>query len=249
MKRLLGLVCVAFAVVAPGVAARADEASDALDKGIKALGGEEKYSKAAGFTSKTKAILTIQGNDNELTGRTTSVGLSRFRSEAEGEFNGQAFKVMTVIDGDKGWRKFGDNIMPLEGDQLANEKRVLYLQAAPSLVPLKGKEFKVEKAGEEKVGDKPATVLKVTGPDGKDFKLFLDKETGLPAKLTATVPGFMGDEVEQETLFKNYKDFDGIKKPTKVEIKRDGQTFLTQDLVEFKVLDKAPSDDTFAEPK
>ena len=83
----------------------------------------------------------------------------------------------------------------LEGDGLANEKRSVYLQVIPiTLVPLKGKGFKYEAGGEEKVGDKPAVILKVTGPDGKDFTLYFDKESGLPVKLVAKVIGFQGQE-------------------------------------------------------
>ena len=52
-----------------------------------------------------------------------------------------------------------------------------YLQVVPiTLIPLKDKAFKVESAGEEKVGEKPAAALKVTGPDGKDFTLLFDKD-------------------------------------------------------------------------
>ena len=116
------------------------------------------------------------------------------------------------------------------------------------LVHLKGKGFKIEAAGEEKVGDKPAAVVKVTGPDSKDFKLFFDKESGLPVKLVATVVGFDGNEFTQETTYENYKDFDGIKKATKVDAKRDGEKFVSTELTEFKVLDKVEPD-TFSQPK
>ena len=60
-------------------------------------------------------------------------------------------------------------------------RQLAYLQAVTSTVlPLKTKAFKVEAAPDEKVGDKPATVVKGTGPDGKTFVLYFDKETGLP---------------------------------------------------------------------
>ena len=66
----------------------------------------------------------------------------------------------------------------------------------------KGKGFKIEAAGEEKVGDKPAAVVKVTGPDSKDFKLFFDKESGLPVKLVATVARIRRrDEFTQESTY------------------------------------------------
>ena len=135
----------------------------------------------------------------------------------EGEFNGNQFKAITVVNGDKGWRKFADNLMEMEADGLAGEKRNFYLMVTSlTLVPLTGTGFKIESAPEEKVGDKAAAGLKVTGPDGKDFKLYFDKETGLPVKQVARVLGFMGDEFTQERHFSQYKDFNGIKRPTKI---------------------------------
>ena len=123
-----------------------------------------------------------------------------------------------------------------------------YLDALPAtLVPLKGKDYKLEAAGEEKVDGKPALGIKVTGPDKKDFTLYFDKESGLPVKLVAKVSGFQGDEFTQETTYKDYKDFGGIKKATKHESKRDGEPFVTSEINEFKVLDKV-DDKTFSEP-
>jgi hypothetical protein len=137
----------------------------------------------------------------------------------------------------------------LDKDSLAGQKRSVYLSVIPvTLVPLKGKGFKLESAGEAKVGDKPAVGIKATAPDGKDFTLYFDKESGLPVKMVAKVMGFMGEEVLQETIYGGYKDFDGIKKATKIESKRDGEKFQTAEVVEFKVLDKADAK-TFTEPK
>ena len=156
---------------------------------------------------------------------------------------------MVVLNGDKGWRKFGENDMEMDAEAIANEKRTIYINAIPTNpVQLKGTGFKVEAASEEKVGDKPATVIKVTAPDGKDFKLYFDKESGLPVKLVAKVVGFMGEEFTQETTYSDYKDFDGIKKATKVSSKRDGEKFVDIEITEFKILDKV-GPETFAQPK
>src|SRR5262249_14095143 len=132
---------------------------------------------------------------------------------------------------------------------IANEKRAIYLQVVPVLiVPLKGEGFKVESAGEEKVGDKSAAVIKATGPDGKDFKLYFDKESGLPVKLVANVVGFGGNEFTQESTYSEDKDFNGIKKATKMESKRDGEPFVKGEVTEFKVLEMVDPQ-TFAKPE
>ena len=154
------------------------------------------------------------------------------------------FKGVTVLNGDKGWRKFGDNENEMDADAVTNEKQRINIQAIPTtLVQLKGKGFKIESAAEEKVGDKPAVGIKVTGPEGKEFKLYFDKESGLPVKLVATVAGFGGEDFTHgETTFSDYKNFDGIKKATKSLVQAATVTNLpTWRLPEFKVLDQVPA--------
>jgi hypothetical protein len=251
MNRLPGAVVGAVLVGILVGPARADEkeAKAILDKGIAAIGGAEKLGKVVAVTWKTKGKLTINDAENSIEIKSTAQGLDKFRSEFQGEFNGNEVKGVTVLDGKKAWRKFGDNVMDLDDDAVANEKRTVYLGLTPALlVPLKSAGFKIDTDGEEKVDGKDASVLKVTGPDGKDFKLSFDKADGLPVKLVATVVGFNGEEYKQDTAFSAYKDFGGIKKATKVSSKRNGEKFLDQEVLEFKVLDKVEPD-TFSEPK
>jgi hypothetical protein len=251
MKRFLVAVLSVSLVHVAGGLSRADEkdASPIIDKAIKALGGEEKLGKIKAYSVKYKGTISFGGNDNEFTSKSTHEGLDHLRSEFEGKFGDNEVKGTTVLNGDKGWRKFGEMEMEFEGDAVTNEKRTNYLAVIPGMpFHLKGKGFKVEATGEEKVGEKPAAVVKVTGPEGKEFKLFFDKESGLPVKSVATVVGFDGTEFTQESAYENYKEFDGVKKATKIESKRDGEKFVTIELQEFKVLDKVEPE-TFSQPK
>jgi len=251
MKPFLGAALAIFFVAAAGYPARADDKDPnaILDKAIKAMGGEEKLKKLDAMTWKSKASIIINGDSNDITLNSTVQGLDHYRTEFEGKFQDNPFKGVVVLNGKKGWRKFGDQAMDMDEDAVANEKRQLYLQVIPTkLVILNEKGYKLEAADEQKVGDKPAAGIKVTTPDGKDFTIYFDKETGLPARVVAKVVGFDGQEFTQETTYKDYKDFDGIKKATKVESKRNGQKYLDQEVTDFKVLDKADAD-AFDEPK
>jgi hypothetical protein len=252
MARFICVVSAALLMcgVAGLLRANQDDGTKAiLDKAIKALGGEAKLSKAKAITWKTKGTISIGGNDNEFTGETTVQGLDHLRTSFEGDFGGNKVQGMVVLAGDKGWRLFGGNKMEMDKDAVANEKRTLYLQVVPALVlPLRDKAFKVESAGEEKVGGKAAAVLKITAPDSKTFQLSFDKESGLPVKLVAKVLGFMGEEFTQETTFAGYKDFNGINRATKTESKRDGERFVTGQVTDFRVLDKVDPK-IFAEPE
>jgi hypothetical protein len=252
MTRTIAAVVVAALVAACGGPARAADDKDTqaiLDKAMQALGGKDKLSKIHAGSWKSDGIIIIGGNDNKFSSQTTVQGLNQFRQEFKGEFGGNEVKGVTVVNGDKGWRKFGDMEMEMDADALANQKRNIYLTVIPMvLTPLTGAAFKVEPADTTKVGDKPAVGIKVTPPDGKEFTLYFDKESGLPVKQVAKVVGFNGDEFTQETTYSDYKEMDGIKKATKVESKRNGEKFIEQKLTEFKILEKVPPK-TFAKPE
>jgi hypothetical protein len=251
MKRFFGIVLVAtFASgLVNSVRAEDENAKATIDKAIKALGGEEKLAKAEAFTWKSKGKFIINGSDNNFNSHITVQGFDQYRSEFEGEFNGNAVKGVTVLNGNKGWRKFGDQLIEMNEDQLANEKRSIYLMVIPTtLVALKDKKVEIGTVGEEKVGDKQAVAIKGKGPDGKEFTIYFDKESGVPIKLVAKMSDPRGGEFTVETSFADYKDFDGIQKATKIESKRDGEKFLEAELTEYKVVDKVDAS-TFDQPK
>jgi RNA polymerase sigma factor (sigma-70 family) len=219
-----------------------------LDKAIKAVGGEAKLKSATAVFWKAQGKNFNDGNESAFTNESTVQGIGKLRMEWHEQVDGNVVFGVTVLNGEKGWRKVGDDLQELTGDALTNHKRNLYLLVVPvTLAPLKGKEFRIESAGEDKIGDKLAAVLKVTGPDGKDFHLSFDQASGLLVRMAIQVR-FQGRDVTQETTFGDYKDFDGIKKATQIERKRDREKILEQEILEFKVLDKVPAE-TFAEPR
>jgi hypothetical protein len=229
----------------------AQDAAAIVDKAIKAHGGEEALGKVKAYSFVAKGAFYFMGNESAVDSKATTKGLDHTRQEIELDFGGNKVQGVTVLAGDKAWRNFGDmGVSELDAGQLANTKRMTYINTvAITLLPLKAKEFKTTLGGEEKVGDKPAVGVKATGPDGKDFTLFFDKESGMLVKITADgVLGFGGEEFKQEVLFTDYKEMGGIKKSTKSESLRNGEKFATQEITEFKVLEKV-EDSTFAEPK
>jgi hypothetical protein len=249
------VVVFASLVIAIAPAASADDGADAIiNKGIKAIGGEARLAKARATTSKIKGTFISGDNASEFKVEQTTDGLDRMRSIFKGDGGGHKFTTTTVIDGDKGWRKEGEmEVMELEGEQLADEKWGHFSQSiALTLVSLKAKSLKanVEAVGDEKVGEKPAAGVKVTGPDDKYFTIYFDKQSGLPVKIVAVLPDpeSVGQEFTQETYFSDYKDYSGIKRAKKVDIKRDGKTFIKIELVDVQVLDKV-DDKTFAKPE
>ncbi|HEV3004377.1 MAG TPA: hypothetical protein VGX78_07935 [Pirellulales bacterium] len=231
-----------------GAARSADDAKAILEKGIKALGGESKLTKAKGFSWRSKGTMGNGDNEATFTAKTTVAGLDRLHFESEIDVIGNTVHYALVLDGDKGWRRFGTKTVPIEKEDLDIEKRLAVLQVvAATLVPLKGKGFQLETAGEEKVGDADAVGIKVKEPDGKDFKLYFDKTSGLPVKLVVKL-ALMDQEFTQETTYGSFRDFGGVKTATKFEAMRDGEKWLDAEVTDFKLLSQVDPT-TFAEPK
>jgi hypothetical protein len=219
-----------------------------IDKAINALGGETALGKIKAASWKSKGTISFGNNESEVSNTMTMQGMDHFRQEFEGQFGGNAVKGVTLLAGDKGSRKFGDNANDMDKAGVENQKQATYLQVIPiTILPLKDKAYKVEGIADETVDGKPQAGLKVTPADGKEFKIYFDKESGLPVRLVAKVAGFNGMEFTQETTFSDYKETAGIKKATKVVSKRDGQKFIDQQITEFKILDTVDPK-TFTDP-
>jgi hypothetical protein len=228
-----------------GTARYEDRAKAIIDKAAKAMGGEKNLENAEAFTWKVQGQLISNGNPTDFSSQVTVKGLDQLRRE----FGNDRFKMLIVIEADRGWRRVRNQSIAITGGDLANEKRTLYLQAVPiRLTLLRRSGFKYEAAADQNVGDRVAEVLKATGPDGKEFTLYFDKQSGLPVKEVATLTDAQGVEYAIEVTFDAYKEFDGIKKATKLEVRRDGEIVQKLEVTEFKIL-KEVDPQTFSEPK
>jgi hypothetical protein len=233
-------------------AAAGDSASAAavIDKAAAALGGKDKLAAVKVATWTSKGTLTLGGTDASFTATLAFQGHDRRRVEFEADFAGNPVKGVVIVNGDKGWRQMsGAAADDLAGNELVNERRNGWREWVPvNVLLLKSAPFKIEPAGDADVNGKPAVGVKVSGPEGAPFTLYFDKASGLPVRLVATVTTFTGDEANEEVTFSDYKDFDGIKKATKVETKHDGKRLLLAEVTSFKVL-AAPEAKTFDRPE
>ena len=165
MRRFLGTAIAAvFYLVSDSFVQAEDPAAAAvLDKAIKALGGQEKLAKAEALSWRAK---WKQGGIKNYESRATVQGLDHRRIE----IGNDQLHIIQVVSGDKGWARHADVTRKLVGEQLAASIQDTYLEAIPiTLLAIQARGLKCQAADDEQVGDKPAAVLKITGPDGKDF--------------------------------------------------------------------------------
>lgn len=245
-----GLTAFAF-VLAVTVPARADDAADAraiVDKAVKAQGGQEKLEKLAGHSLKFKGAFHGMGQAIPMTGEVAMQGVGKQKFDITVQAGGETFRIVNVIDGDKGWSKIGDVTKEMSKEEMAEAKEQAFAGWVATLVPLKDKQFTLTTTGETKVGDRAALGVKVTSKGRRDIDLYFDKETGLLVKTETRVKDEgSGQEVTEESFASEYKEVEGTKQAMKFTVKRDGKLFVDGEATEYTLVEKLAAD-TFAKP-
>ncbi len=242
MQKILGAgLAVGLALVLTGTL-RADESKDVIDKAIKAAGGEEKLAKFKCYTWSAKGTYYGQGNEFAYTATYAVQWPDKFRADIKDVF-------ILVLNGDKAWRKMGEEATEMNADELAEQKEVHHAGYVTTLLPIKSGGYTLAPLGEVKIGERPAVGVKASSKGHRDVNLYFDKETNLLVKAEYTVKSREegGKEVTQEALYGNYQDVQGLKIPMKVTVNRDGKKYVEAEYSEFKPVDK-PDDNMFAKP-
>ncbi len=231
----LALLCGLTGVVQ---SAGAQDATATLDKAIQALGGATQLSAVKAVSYTANETLMQNGRNTTTTTKTIVLGYDHYRQEMDGMARGNKIRGILVLAGDQGARIFNTTRTDLSGDALANLKRTAYLTAIPmTILPLKSNDFKVQAIPDINFENRPAAGIDATGPDGKDFKLYFDKQTGLPVAMVAKVAGPQGQEFMQETIYSNYKTIAGIKKAMKLVYRRNNANYQEVDITDWKVVE------------
>ncbi len=242
MRRIVGVVALLTAI---GPVRADDDAKlrAVIDKAIKETGGAEKLSKFKGSASKSKGKFygpPAGGEGIEYTGATSLQLPDRIRTEVDSEFNGQKFKFVQVVNGDKGWILFGDQTHEMSKEMLAEAREQMNTANIVHLAVLSSKDYSLSALGEMKVGDRQAIGVRVERKGFRPVSLFFDKENGLLLKTETRGKDPMrgGEEFTAETIYGDYKKVEGVRIAHKVTIKRDGKPFVDAEVTEVKLSEK-----------
>src|SRR5262249_20322452 len=153
---------------------------------------------------------------------------------------GGMFRFVSVLNEDKGWAKFGDQTREMDKASVAEVKENLYADWLTTLAPLTDRALSLKPVGESKVGDRAVLGVKVSQKGHRDVELYFGKETGLLAKRSTKAKDLFqgGVEFQEELVYSEYKEVNGVKRPTKVKQLKDGKVAMESTLSDLTLAEK-----------
>ena len=237
------------------VQARAEDPKAIVQKAIDAMGGEQKL--AAYKTTFCKGTCTFYGNGRGIncTGEWSEQLPDKLKAAYVMDVGGRKMTRVEIITKDAGWTVMGGRARAASSDHLAEVHQGLEaLYASTLLLPLKEPAYQLTDAGTSNIDGRPVVGVKVVrkgqgqGKEHGEFTLYFDKEHGYLVDLQIRVKGSDGREVEQDTVYSGYRDFDGVRSFSKSVTTREGKIFLQTEITEFKTPEHLPPH-TFDKPE
>jgi hypothetical protein len=241
------------ACLALTILVRADDQADArkvVERAIKASGGGKNLTKFRATTVKFKGKFYQNDSGVAYTGEIVAQYPGQQKLTINFEMGGMAVTFTRVVNKDKGWTKINTmEATALGKAELAEEKEQMYARSLGTLLPLREKGVQLSPVGEVQVGKHNAVGVKVSRKGHRDVNLYFDKKTGLLLKSETIVKAMeTGSEVSFEAFYDNYKEVEGIKRPSKMQMKMDGKKYVDIDeTTDVTVHDKL-DDSEFAKP-
>lgn len=165
------------------------------------------------------------------------------------DFTIQGMTASQAYDGKGGWALMPflgkKDAEPMSGDMLKDAKEQADFDGPTWDYKAKGNT--VELLGKADIEGTPAYKLHVVTKDGSDMLLYLDAESFLEVKAEAKRK-VQGQEVEGETSFGNYQEFNGLLFPMSMEMKQKGAPAGQTITIEKVEINPTVADDAFKMP-
>lgn len=247
--RTLGWIALVAVGYLPTPLRAADQGANVrriLDRAIAVRGGEAFLTAHPAATWKEHGTYYRNGRAVSYHGDFARAGADNYRMTVEGISSEGKFTIAATAS--EVWVESNGKVTIVDEGQFANTREELYSAWVESLVPLKDRAFRLTAIGEAQVDGRPAAGIRVSHEGKRAIELFFDRHTGLLAmKRERIKPPGQADEIEQQTIIKEYQQVDGRNRPKKVVLLRDGRPFVEAEISDMQVFEKL-DDAIFAKP-
>jgi hypothetical protein len=237
-----------LAVVAPAAWAQ-DDVRPLIEKAVAAHGGKDRIAAIKAVQTRTRGTLLVAGAESPFTADTVAQPPDQFKNTLECEIQGKKQILVQVVNGDKVGLTINGQAQALGDKVLGEMKELQYAERVNTLLPLlEDRSLELSAAGEGRVNGVAVVSVRVASRGHKDIVLRFDKASGLllAAERRTLDPNTLR-EVVQEEFYGDYKDVEGLKRPMKVTVNKDGKKYMQAEVLEIRYLDKL-DDKVFSQP-
>ncbi len=243
MRRIPTLTLGLLLLAASPVAASDKEALAVVERAIKAHGGEAALVKALMCKRTDTGTQALLGRDMPFVSQVTRSLPDKVRLQIELD---KRVKTTIVLNGDRGWQTEGGPAVELLTQRLKELREESYLWWLTTLVPLTKPGFTLSIVSDIKVDGEAAAGIKVVRKGHADTRMYFLKRNGLLAKIERTTTE-AGLSVDKEYLYSTFKDFDGVKLPTREVVKVNGRKWTAFTISDYSFPTKFDKS-TFSRP-
>jgi outer membrane lipoprotein-sorting protein len=248
MRRAARCLAALALVLGLVTAIRADEAAQKIVRRALDATGGPRLARLRAVRWKGRGVLHGPSGPIRYTDEIAMQRPDRARSTLRGEVAGMKVLIVTVVNGNKAWVQLNHLTHALSKGRLDEAREQRYADYVAELTDLIGGRFRLTALGESTLpGGRAVLGVKVSSKGHRDVRLFFDKNTGLLTKREYLLKDDNNHEIKQETFFRDYQLFAGVKKPTHIEVKRDGHPYLEEDVTSYRLTEKL-DDHLFEEP-
>jgi hypothetical protein len=201
-------------VLTASVRASEKEARELIERAIKAQGGAAALTKAQQCKRSDAGTQTVLGRDMPFTSQVSRSLPDRVRLQLELD---KKVKTTIVLNGLKAWQTEGAAAVQLLPPRVKELREEAYVWWLTTLVPLTKEGFTLSTVPDIKVDGEPAAGIKVARKGHADTRMYFLKRNGALVKIERRVSE-AGLTVDKEYLYSGYKDFNGVKLPTKERV-------------------------------
>lgn len=155
-------------------------------------------------------------------------------------------EIVIALANNAGFKAKNNDYSDLSGVEVEDTKSEFYYMWVTSLRPLTLGDFDLRPLPESKFRDRLMVGVRVTRKLRMPINLWFDKETRLLTR-AYMLAREAGQEKHREVYYADFRTFDDIKLPTRIEDYRDGTRFVEWTNIEYKFLEKL-DDSLFRKP-